>query len=732
MAENLKGITIQFKGDSTKFEDSAKGVNNALKLLKSEAKQFNTALKFNSSDVDALKGKLQNLQQQEKVLVQKTQDLKRQLDNLSPSDIGGAEWTKLQNQLNNTENDLAKVRGESQKTEKAIKEISNEKIDVNTAQAESKLSKLSAKMKTVGEGFSSAGEKISSAGEKISVASGVATAGLGMAVKGASDTNESLNKVSVAFGKSAKEVENFANTSLEQFGVSRQAALDMTATFGDMGTSMGLSQQEAAKMSTELAGLSGDLSSFKNIGIDQASQALTGIFTGETESLKSLGIVMTDTNVEAYALANGFNGTWQEASQSEKVMWRYKYVMSQTKNAQGDFARTNDSFANQMRMLKGRFQELGADIGQILLPALESLLGKVNKALSSFKGMDDSTKKIITTIGLVVAGAGPLLILIGKLSTGIGALMQAGSFLAGTVLPALGISFTGLSAPILAVVGIVGVITSAFALVYANCEQFRNAVNNLASVISTVVMGVLQFFGDQLKAFLTPIIKALVDVWNNSLKPAFVTVANYINSTVVPTIRTLWSWFEKNLAPIFHKVASILGSVLGVAFKVFGSIMGTTISVVTNLFNWFGNLWNQFSKTKFAKEISNCFKDIGKWINKVLDDVQDFINGFSNMVSSVSGFVSKIVNSVSDGMGKVGNALKEVSKYNPFDAGGFGGNFGYVFDAGGFGGGGDINLTANLNITNNGNAVSKTNAQVFANDFVDIVNKELGRRLKMR
>ena len=146
----------------------------------------------------------------------------------------------------------------------------------------------------------------------------------------ASDLSESLNKVNVAFGKNAKEVEDWSKTTLKSFGISQGSALDMAALFGDMSTSMGLSTDMSAKMSKSLVGLAGDLASFKNIGIDQAQTALAGIFTGETESLKQLGIVMTQANLQQFAYSQGIQKNIQDMTQAEQVQLRYAYVMANT------------------------------------------------------------------------------------------------------------------------------------------------------------------------------------------------------------------------------------------------------------------------------------------------------------------------------------------------------------------------------------------------------------------
>ena len=161
------------------------------------------------------------------------------------------------------------------------------------------LNKASSKLKAFGKSATRIGKDLSL---KLTLPIGLAAAA---SIKLASDFQESMNKVDVSFGKSANKVKEFAETTLTQFGIAEGSALDMAALFGDMATSMGISQNAAANMSTSMVGLAGDLASFKNIGIDQATTALAGVFTGETESLKRLGVVMTEVNLKQFAMEQG-------------------------------------------------------------------------------------------------------------------------------------------------------------------------------------------------------------------------------------------------------------------------------------------------------------------------------------------------------------------------------------------------------------------------------------------
>ncbi|WP_035647324.1 hypothetical protein [Flavobacterium sp. ASV13] len=244
-------------------------------------------------------------------------------------------------------------------------------------------------------------------------------AAAGASVKFASDYQESLNKVDVAFDTSSSAVKEFGKTALETYGIAEGTALDMAAAYGDMGTSMGLTTAQAAKMSTELVGLAGDISSFKNIGIEQANTALSSIFTGETESLKKLGIVMTEQNLQEFALSKGIRTRMKDMDQASKVNLRYAYVMQATSNAHGDFARTGGGAANQSRIFRESLKELGQMFGTVILPYFTKIITSVNGFIKGLLGMSEGAKVTIIVVAGLAAAIGPLLMAIGAIASGI-------------------------------------------------------------------------------------------------------------------------------------------------------------------------------------------------------------------------------------------------------------------------------------------------------------------------
>jgi hypothetical protein len=303
-------------------------------------------------------------------------------------------------------------------------------IQVDNAEANKALQETKKISKSTGEGITTDWNKVASTlntvGSNMTKYITVPLAAIGTAcVKLASDMEETTNKISAVFGTNATEVSTWAEKSVESMGLAQQTALDMAATFGDMGTGMGMTTAEAAKMSMELVQLAADLASFKNISVERAQTALQGVYTGETEALKGLGVVMTEANLEQFAMNQGISTTYKEMSQTEKIMLRYKYVMNATSNAQGDFSKTSDGLANQSRMVKENLKELGVQFGQVLLPIVNKVITGINNLLKSFMGLDEGQRETIVTIAAVIAAVGPALLMVSKIITAINVVKTA-------------------------------------------------------------------------------------------------------------------------------------------------------------------------------------------------------------------------------------------------------------------------------------------------------------------
>jgi len=379
------------------------------------------------------------------------------------------------------------------------------------------------------------GQKFQEVGRSMSAFVTLPILGAGAAaIKFASDFEESNNKVDVAFGTSADSVKDFSKTTLESFGIAKSSAVEMASLFGDMATSMGLPRGAAAKMSTSLVGLAGDLASFKNIGIEQAQTALAGIFTGETESLKKLGVVMTEAALQEYALAQGIRTKVADMGQAEKVQLRYNYIMSKTTNAQGDFVRTGGGAANQMRIFQETLKEIATSLGEVILPVFTKIISKVNEWFKAFNSLSDGTRTTILVVAGIAAALGPLALAIGGIASTI-PLVVAGF---GTLSAAVGLSL----GPITAIVA--GLAAVAYVV-----------VNNWGPIKKTLV-DVANYF---------------VDLYNNS------TVFRGAIEYVILSFKNMWAVAKLS----FHNILATVNYVGNNIFNFFKTLGGLIKSILT-------------------------------------------------------------------------------------------------------------------------------------------------------
>lgn len=198
-----------------------------------------------------------------------------------------------------------------------------------------------------------------------------------------SAVNEVQNVVDTAFGSMAYKMEAFAKNSITQFGMSQLAAKKTGSSYMAMARGMGISQEAASDMALTLTGLSGDVASFYNISQEEAAKKLESVFTGETEALRQLGPVMSQANLQQYALSQGITKSVSSMTQQEQAMLRYNFVLNALSMASGDFLKTQDSWANQTRQLAQNIMELGANIGSIMTTVLTPAVKVLNDIVAN-------------------------------------------------------------------------------------------------------------------------------------------------------------------------------------------------------------------------------------------------------------------------------------------------------------------------------------------------------------
>ena len=230
-----------------------------------------------------------------------------------------------------------------------------------------------------------------------------------------SNLAEVQNVVDVTFTTMSDKVDEFAKNAISSYGLSETMSKQFVGTFGSMAKAFGFTEKEALDMSTTLTGLAGDVASFYNIDQEAAYTKLKSVFSGETESLKDLGVVMTQSALDSYAMANGFGKTTSAMTEQEKVALRYRFVMDQLSAASGDFMRTSDGWANQVRVMKLQIDSLKATIGQGLInlftpivKVINVVLGKLATLANAFKSLTEliTGKKSSGATGAAQAGLG--------------------------------------------------------------------------------------------------------------------------------------------------------------------------------------------------------------------------------------------------------------------------------------------------------------------------------------
>ena len=277
-------------------------------------------------------------------------------------------------------------------------------IEAQTKAYYDELKKVQQQTKSATSAVEKQTQKIKSAFGKIGKAIGLALSATAIISFGKSciDLGSALaevqNVVDVTFGSMSETINQFARNAIVQFGLSETSAKKYTSTMGAMLKSMGFTTQAAASMSMEMTGLAADMASFYNLDSETAFEKIRAGISGETEPLKQLGINMSVANLEAYALSQGITKAYNAMTQQEQAMLRYNYLMQATADAQGDFARTSDGWANQVRILTERFNALKATIGKGLIAVFTPVIRVINELLAHILTLTDAFSNMMSKI----------------------------------------------------------------------------------------------------------------------------------------------------------------------------------------------------------------------------------------------------------------------------------------------------------------------------------------------
>lgn len=570
-------------------------------------------------------------------------------------------------------------------------------------------------------------DKIATKGLKVFtgavVAAGTALTGVSIAgIKLASDLEEVQNVVDVTFGDNASVINDWAKAAKEAFGMSELDAKKFNGTMGAMLKSMGLNSEEVLNMSQNMVGLAGDFASFYNLEHQEAFDKIRAGISGETEPLKQLGINMSVANLEAYALTQGITKQYKEMSQAEQAGLRYSYLMSVSADAQGDFARTSDSLANQLRIAKLNMQELGSEIGQMLMPVAQEAVEKFNElggqlrdALSS-PGMQESIQKIADALGNLIEKIAEFVAdWLPKIIEGFAWIVDhsneitAGIIGIGTAMLTLNVANMVLAVvgafkkakqaqegltvaqwlyniavganPIGLFIGLIAGLVAALIYLWNTNEGFREAIISAWNAIKEVGISVwewlVNFFTvdipnawNTVVEFFQGIPDWFAELWAKvtaKFQEWGTNISNFFTETIPQWIENITNWFGELPYKIGYKLGELLGNIVKWGMDTHAYLVENVPIWIDNVVNWFselpGRIWAWLVET---------YNKVVAWgtdmYNKAIESAKNFIDGVISWISQLPVKISvwlrqtidKLINFASDAYAKARDAGKKI------------------------------------------------------------------------
>lgn len=381
------------------------------------------------------------------------------------------------------------------------------------------------------------------------------------AVSGASDMNEIWNKVGVTFGGATDQIKKEVAGIGTSLGQTQLQMLDAASTFGVFGKSAGLTGSDLGDFSMDLVGLSSDLASFHNADPQEVIQALGGALRGEAEPMRRFGVLLDDATLRQKALEMGLVKTTKEAlTPQQKVLAAYNVIMAQTVDAQGDFLRTSDGFANQQRILSAQWSEMKTQIGQAILPLLTSLASVVSEKL--LPAMSAFVTNVVT----------PMIPKIQALSEILGNFL--GKLFEGDFQGAFQVLADGLTAAF-------GEETS------AKVMEFAKIVQDVFSWVRENVFPILKTLWSWLQEAVPAAIKAVSGAFTTLLLPALKEHFAYLQANILPIIQELFKWLAENLPTAIEALSKFWTDVLQPALEVIWEfLINNVLPVYRDVYTW--------------------------------------------------------------------------------------------------------------------------------------------------
>ena len=482
----------------------------------------------------------------------------------------------------------------------------------------------------------------------VAIAGGAALVGFGVkAVAAASDVSESINKASTIYGKSSQAIIDASKNAATEVGLSQGAYLEGVSTLGQFGKAAGLTGDDLSKFGTDFATLSADLASFNNTSPEEALEAIGATLRGETEPIRKYGVMINDAALKQKAMEMGIYDGNGALNQQQKTMAASKLIMEQTKDAQGDFAKTSGGLANSQRILKAQFTDFMATLGAGLLPIVEKVMAVLNKLTTWAREHPGIIKAVIAVFAGFITTVLALNVAF-KLAT---ATQKAWIVVTNVAKVAQkGLNAVMRANPLGIVITLIAAVAAALVIAYKKSETFRNFVDALWGTIKTVFSAIK----DAAIAIYEDGIKPL---WDGA-KEAFEAIGTIIETLYDNVIKPWWD----QVKAIFDLFISLLKGDFKGAWDAAKRVVSTAIgNIKTYIFKIPGFL------TSVLAKIPSAALKIGK---AILKGIKDGLVGLADWIwEQIKGLPGRLAREIVSKVPGLGKTLPEGYK-NPFLPGG--------------------------------------------------------------
>ncbi len=707
---NTFGGTIKLEGEKA-YREALRQINSDLKVMASEMSKVTAEFGKNDKSASSLTSRNKILAEQIDKQKEKITALKNALEQSSEkygeNDKKTNAW-KIS--LNKAEAELIKLEKELSDNEKALKDSENATEDNSKS------------LKKFGDSANDAGQKTLKLGDLIkanlisdAIISGIKALGSAImdvarkfgefvsnGIKNASNLQEVQNVVDVTFEESAGIINDWATKAASAYGMSELSAKQYTGTIGAMFKSMGLADEQVLSMSTDMVGLAGDFASFYNLEHEEAFNKIRAGISGETEPLKQLGINMSVANLEAFALSQGIDKSYNSMTQAEQATLRYNYLMSVSADAQGDFARTSGSYANQLRIAQLNMENLATGIGAKLLPIC-------NEALTIFNDMFSGTMDISTGFSklteMVVNLANDLLNSLPQIAETAGQIIT--SFASGitAMLPQLVPVATSVITTLVSTFSsnVAQITTAAVQIILTLAEALINSLPELLNAAIQIVVALVNGITQALPVLVPAIVSAVILMVNTLLAnvPLILQTGIDLLMALVDAIPTVVTALVQNLPTIITTIIDALIEsiplLIGAAIELFMALVEAIPIIVVELVKALPQivtaiiqglarlpelLWNILTECvgkfiswgdqsenegaqgsqSFLTQVINIIKElparVWEWLQNAITNISSFFNDILNTAAEMTPqFVNTIISFVSELPGKIWDGI---------------------------------------------------------------------------